>query len=144
TTLENRVMPLVRYEIGDYAVATDQTCDCGRTLPLVGRIVGRGVNLFVDADRKRFVPWDLFRPLKDREWVKQYQVVQRGISHFRVRFVSERPFGPQDESDVSDHFKRILDHVPTIEFERVDKIARAPSGKFMTALCEIPQSAEQA
>lgn len=60
TTLENRIMPLIRYEIGDYALATDSVCSCGRTLPCIGKIIGRGVNLFVGIDGKRFVPWDLF------------------------------------------------------------------------------------
>jgi hypothetical protein len=31
---EGRLMPLVRYEIGDYAVAAEGICGCGRTLPV--------------------------------------------------------------------------------------------------------------
>ena len=41
TTLENYLMPLVRYEIGDYAIAARGTCSCGRTLPLIGRVMER-------------------------------------------------------------------------------------------------------
>ena len=48
TTLRNRLMPLIRYEIGDYAIAAEGPCRCGRTLPLIGRIAGRDINLFVD------------------------------------------------------------------------------------------------
>jgi hypothetical protein len=33
TTLQNNLMPLVRYEIGDYAVAGVEQCRCGRTPP---------------------------------------------------------------------------------------------------------------
>jgi phenylacetate-CoA ligase len=137
TTLENHLMPLIRYEIGDYAIATDKTCACGRTLPCIGKIIGRGVNLFVGLDGKRFVPWDLFRPLKAREWIRQYQVAQTAVGRFKVRYVADRPLAPDDEADVLRHFETILRCPATLEFERQDRIARAPSGKFMTAICEI-------
>ncbi len=119
TTLENHLMPLIRYEIGDYAIAAQGACRCGRNLPRLERIVGRVINLFLDRDGKRFVPWDLFRPMKDREWVTQYQVVQRDIA------------------DVRRHFEGILHSPVTLEFERLEQIPRAPSGKFMAALCEL-------
>ena len=41
TTLQNRLMPLVRYDMGDYALALNQRCECGRTLPLIGKVLGR-------------------------------------------------------------------------------------------------------
>ncbi len=63
TTLENFVMPLVRYEIGDYAVAASGDCSCGRTLPLIGRVVGRGMNLFRSLDGKLLTTWDLVNVL---------------------------------------------------------------------------------
>ena len=50
TTLENYLMPLVRYEIGDYAIASNAQCACGRTLPLLGRVLGRQSNLFRKSD----------------------------------------------------------------------------------------------
>ena len=52
-------MPLVRYEIGDYAIAADGRCDCGRSLPLIGKIVGRGMNLFRRGESELISPWHL-------------------------------------------------------------------------------------
>ena len=46
TTLENRLMPLIRYDLGDYATILDEPCACGRTLPRIGNILGRAINLF--------------------------------------------------------------------------------------------------
>lgn len=137
TTLENRLMPLVRYEIGDYAIATDRPCACARTLPCIGKIVGRGVNLFLGQDGRRFVPWDLFRPLKDRTWIRQYQIAQTARDQFRIRYVAERELASSDESAVERHFAAVLQCAVKLEFERCDRIARSPSGKFMTAICEI-------
>ena len=140
TTLHNRLMPLVRYEIGDYAIAARESCSCGRTLPTIGKILGREINLFIDGNRKRFSPWALFRPLTAREWVKQFQIGQRDIGRFVVRFVSERPLAAADEAEIRAHFETILRFPATVAFERMPQLPRAPSGKFMMALNECPES----
>ena len=57
TTLENQLMPLVRYEIGDYMVASRSPCRCGRTLPTFERVIGRGLNLFRLANGRLLSPW---------------------------------------------------------------------------------------
>jgi len=139
TTLQNRLMPLIRYEIGDYAFAADNGCRCGRTLPCIGAVGGRDINLFIDSDGKRFTPWPLFRPLLEREWIRQDQIVQRGIDRFVVRYVGDRTLSREDEAEFQSHFETILKSPASIsiEFQRLDHIARAPSGKFMMALCEI-------
>ena len=40
TSLHNRVMPLIRYEVGDFA-EVGPPCPCGRGLPVIARIMGR-------------------------------------------------------------------------------------------------------
>ncbi len=137
TTLRNRVMPLIRYEIGDWAIAADGACRCGRTLPRIGAVGGRDINLFTDREGKPFTPWPLFRPLLVREWITQNQIVQRGIDRFLVRYVGDRTLSPDDEAEFHRHFEATLHTPATIAFERLEKIARAPSGKFMMALNEM-------
>lgn len=144
TTLHNYLMPLVRYEIGDYAIAAQGGCRCGRTLPRIGQILGREINLFVDSDGKRFVPWPLFRPLTAREWITQYQVVQREVGRFVIRFVSDRDLAPQDEAEIGKHFESTTHAPVSIEFERLKQIPRAPSGKFMMAMSEIVARPDEA
>jgi phenylacetate-CoA ligase len=138
TTLHNRLMPLVRYEIGDYAVAAEGACRCGRTLPRIGAIAGRDINLFTDSAGKHFTPWPLFQPLLVREWIKQDQIVQRGIGRFVIRYVGDRTLSRDDEMEIHRHFETILHSPASIEFERVEQIPRAPSGKFMMAMNEMP------
>jgi len=59
TTLENYLMPLIRYEIGDYAVAAANICGCGRTLPLIGRIARSRSRSLSDGRRAHVSPYDL-------------------------------------------------------------------------------------
>jgi phenylacetate-CoA ligase len=44
TSLHNFAMPLIRYDLGDYAEAGEH-CACGRSLPVIRRILGRVRNM---------------------------------------------------------------------------------------------------
>jgi phenylacetate-CoA ligase len=142
TTLHNRLMPLIRYEIGDYAIATEGPCPCGRTLPRIGRVAGRDINLFVSTNGRRFTPWPLFQPLLRREWIKQNQIVQRANDCFVVRYVGDRTLTVEDETEIRKHFQKIVRSPFTLSFERLEIIPRAPSGKFMMALNETENPAQ--
>jgi phenylacetate-CoA ligase len=50
TDLRGRTMPLLRYDTGDLAVAAEGPCECGRPLPLLGRMEGRADGALVRSD----------------------------------------------------------------------------------------------
>jgi phenylacetate-CoA ligase len=134
TTLENRLMPLIRYEIGDYAIASDEACACGRTLPLIGKVIGRGINLFRMPDGRLVSPWPLIGPLKARPELRQFQIVQDEADHFVLRFVSEHDLDAAAQSQIADRFCEILGMRAALKFERMDSIPRTAGAKFMIAL----------
>jgi phenylacetate-CoA ligase len=108
TTLENRLAPLVRYEIGDYAVAASGTCSCGRTLPLIGKVVGRGINLFSLGDGRLISPWHLSTAVRQCGEVKQFQIVQNAVQRFTVRFVSDTALTAEAEQTIRIGFGKVL------------------------------------
>ena len=137
TTLENYLAPLIRYEIGDYATAVVGNCSCGRSLPLIGKVVGRSINLFRLKTGEIYLPWRIYDFLDDLTEARQLQLIQRTLDHFIVRFVRDAPLSPEIEAAVK---KRIADGIGggvTVTLERVSEIARTKRGKFMAALCEI-------
>jgi len=52
TDLRNRAMPLIRYRIEDVAVASEESCPCGRTYPLLARVAGRVADYLVTCNGK--------------------------------------------------------------------------------------------
>jgi len=139
TTLENRVMPLIRYEIGDYALASDEQCPCGRTLPTIGKVVGRGINLFRMPEGPRVSPWPLIGPLRAREEIRQFQIVQEAHRRYRVRYVSDIELDVAARHDIHARFAAILGLELEVAFERTASIERTAGGKFMTALSNITE-----
>ena len=138
TTLQNYLMPLVRYEIGDYAVAAQGRCSCGRTLPLLGRVLGRQLNLFRKPDGGLISGWGTVGTLRKFPELKTFQVVQKSMLQFCVRYVADRPLTAECETQIQAKFREYLGEQTKVAFEHVDAIERASSGKFMVTLCEVP------
>jgi phenylacetate-CoA ligase len=134
TTLENRLMPLIRYEIGDYAIASDVSCACGRTLPVLGKVIGRGINLFRLPGDRTVSPWPLVGPLKSRPELRQFQIVQEAYDRYVVRYAADRDLDPSAEEAIAAGFRTILNVPLSVAFDRTEELQRSASGKFMTAL----------
>ena len=138
TTLENRLMPLVRYEIGDYAIASKEPCPCGRTLPRIERVVGRSVNLFRMDDGRLMSPWRVLDRIKGYPELGQIQVVQTEVQAYCVRHTGGRPVSREIETKLRDDFRTLFAQPrASLSFEKVAEIPRTRSGKCMTAICEL-------
>lgn len=59
TSLVNRAMPLIRYEIGDIGRIGDNSCDCGKTGKIIQLKSGRTYDYYIDGERK--ITGDYFR-----------------------------------------------------------------------------------
>jgi phenylacetate-CoA ligase len=137
TTLENHLMPLVRYDLSDYAIAAAGTCRCGRTLPLLGRILGRKRVMFRTADGRLYFPYVLIDALRLTPAIRQYQLVQVATEAFRVRYVADATLDRNTQSRIRNEFQTILHTPVTIEFDRIAEFARTRSGKFLQAISDF-------
>jgi phenylacetate-CoA ligase len=137
TTLQNHLMPLVRYEIGDYATVTTEPCKCGRTLPALDRVIGRSVNLFRLRGGKLLSPWRLMGAVRDRLELKQYQIVQYAFDRFAIKLVVDRPWSSEQERLLHEDFSKIIGAEVAVSLERVEEIRRSPNRKFMNTISEV-------
>jgi phenylacetate-CoA ligase len=136
TTLHNFVMPLVRYDIGDYA-EVGPPCPCGRGLPVLRRILGRVRNTLVTADGKRYWPILSSQSLLGVAPIRQHQFVQTAYDRVEVRLVMDGPL----TADQTSAARRILEKnfPPGIRFDfvLVDKLTRSAGGKFEDFVSQV-------
>ena len=136
TTLNNFAMPLIRYEIGDYAEA-GAACACGRGLPVIRRVLGRERNLAVTPDGRKFYPsfaaevWSQIAP------IRQIQLAQRTPRDIEVRIAAARTITPDEERRLEAALRQTLGHPYEFTFVRLENIPRAASGKYEDFVCEI-------
>ncbi|HEX3234711.1 MAG TPA: hypothetical protein VHR41_10985 [Gemmatimonadales bacterium] len=133
TSLGLTAMPLIRYRMGDMAARLPGTCACGRGLGMVTRVQGRTAHAIRRADgapiTTPFVT-SLFGRVDAHDWVRRFQV--REEPGRQLRFLLDVRSAP---SDAQHH--RLRKSVETalglefrVEFELVDRIPNAPSGKL--------------
>src|SRR5262249_31189179 len=80
-------MPLIRYELGDYAEVGTKNPRYGRTLPTLPRILGRYRNLFRFRDGTRIWPVATRFFLHEFMSLRQFQIVQTDFDHIEIRYV---------------------------------------------------------
>jgi len=139
TSLHNFAMPLIRYELGDYA-EFGEPCPCGRGLPVLRRIAGRVRNMLVTATGEHF--WPSFRS-GSPAWVasiRQCQWAQIEYDLVEVRLVTAAALSAEQEQGLRG---LILARLPPgfhVRFAYREQIARSTGGKYEDFVCEIPVS----
>ena len=131
TGLTNRAMPLIRYRIGDRAIAgSGERCPCGRDTPMLAGVTGRSVDMFFGGDG-RMVDGEYFTHLLYfRPWLRQFQVIQRQTDLVVYRLVADGPIPEADRSELIEKTKAALGDECNVEIEMVDSIEPSSSGKL--------------
>jgi phenylacetate-CoA ligase len=136
TPLHNLAMPLIRYEIGDYA-EVGPPCACGRGLPVLARVMGRVRNILVGAAGERY--WPSFGTTRFRTLapVRRHQFVQKRRNSLEARLVVERPLTADEEGNLRAHILSRLPEPFEITFSYVDDIPPSAGGKLENFISEV-------
>jgi phenylacetate-CoA ligase len=133
TDLTNFAMPLIRYDIGDIAVAA-AGCPCGRPWPVVGEIIGRFSDRVVTDDGASHPALELEVALfyyhtdlaKD---ILQYQFVQRGPGDLEILYVPRSEPDPRTAEAIRQALLEPLRGKARITVTPVSRIEGQDSGK---------------
>lgn len=132
TELNNYAMPLIRYRLGDFAVAVDpeKVCACGRGLPLIGPVQGR-IQATILGTRKQLIPGTFFaRLFSNYDYaVRQFQVVQKDFGAITLNIVKAHRY---DDSVLEQILKEIRKHLSDdikVDVKFVDVIPLGRTGK---------------
>jgi phenylacetate-coenzyme A ligase PaaK-like adenylate-forming protein len=136
TPLHNFAMPLVRYDIGDYA-EVGEPCACGRGLPVLKRILGRVRNMLTTADGRRYWPVFGTRALIDAAPVLQHQFVQKAHNLVQARLVVAAPLTAGQEARFHERVQSQLPPGVRLSIVYCDRIERSASGKFEDFVSEV-------
>lgn len=138
SSLNNVAMPLLRYDTGDLATASDGACSCGRTLPSFANIVGRYSRIAFLPDGTLTLVGLLRETMEALDGdalagVQLFQIHQSRDRNFELRVVSRKALSPS----LTKVFAEVWKASPTtkglsLRIVRVDSLARSQGGKFQT------------
>ncbi len=144
SVLGNMAMPLLRYKIGDRAVASQRRCGCGRHWPLLERIEGRSTEALHLPSGGIVVP-EVFIHLigvADKDCVVwRFRVIQHRVGSFTILL---EPRDGVDGAELVANGRALRSRIQpavedsSIEIEWVDRIPESRSGKVVVTECRIP------
>lgn len=139
TPLDVRVMPLLRFDTGDLAVAPRTACACGKAGPCIERLDGRRASLLETARGDRYSPFAVLE-FVDALGVPESQIIQHRPGELTVVV----PAGSSISADVSAELRRRICHYlgedTDVRIRRDGRFVHTTSGKRNAYLSLVPSA----
>ncbi len=130
TPFYNLAMPLIRYELGDHAILSPEPCGCGRTLPILERILGRSRNIFRFVDGTSIWPVLLSRDFQAFVPSRQFQLVQLTQTDIEFRYVPAAADQVNDLPGLTAYLRSKLHPSVSVSLAAATAIPRSEGGKY--------------
>ena len=137
TDLSNFGMPFIRYKNGDIARYSEQSCSCGRKLPLLSTVEGRVLDA-IKRSNGSLLPGEFFpHLLKDLDGLVRYQVIQKDIDTLDLNLVVNDTFKQASLVEVEAIIKQALHDDVVISFNFLDEIPKTEMGKTRVTISHV-------
>ena len=140
SSFTTQVVPLLRFAIGDTAIASRETdaCLCGLPFPVIEAIVGRVDDVLCTPDRGLIGRLDtVFKGLPNS--IVEAQIVQTSAEIIVLRVVPDRSrYRPEHARQLVRQMRGRLGQVVAIEVEEVSEIPRSANGKIRSVINLCP------
>lgn len=132
TTIDDSLIPRIRYATGDYFTPLGSSCECGSELPVV-RIEGRATHMIRLRDGRVVSPGDVDTAVGVLPWLDLYQLEQDRTGACTFRYVPNAKAHPHDATALESRLADAL--APNdVRLEAVDYISSERSGKFQPCI----------
>ena len=135
TGLLNYDQPLIRYRMGDLVrLSKNQTCPCGRQMPVVDEIIGRVEDTVIGPDGREMVRFhSIYYNIPS---IMEGQIIQHTLTDFEVKLVVSKPITEDIKSLIIKRMKSQLGEIKVF-VNVVDSIPRNANGKFVSVISNV-------
>ncbi len=137
TSLTNRLMPMIRYQIGDHGRLLKEPCSCGSPFPLMEMDVCRSNDLLQTPNGQRIYPSWLIHLLDGVKGIQQYQFRQRALDRITLYLVAEQIDLQTLQQQLEPQLQQKMGATMQLQIEWVAKIERGSSGKHRFVCCDL-------
>lgn len=147
TSLFNYAMPFIRYSIGDVGVPSNDTCPCGRSLPLMKIVLGRKDAFLKLPGDKILSPMVFNYAISTFPYyqdIDQYQIHQKKIDDIDVNLKIGNFSIPKERMAIefTNHFKKFLELPSEIRLNVafLEEIPLSKTGKLRSVWSDVPNA----
>ena len=138
TDLNNRGMPLLRYQIEDMGVLSEEACACGRGLPIMKEVSGRVADFLKTRSGDAVSGISLIElTLTKVPGVEQMQLVQESLDQLLVNRVKGVDYTSETDQRLVEEFQIVFGEDTAIVIADVDEIPPLSNGKYRFSICNI-------
>jgi len=144
TALHSFAMPIIRYGMGDLAVASANSCPCGSPFSTVESLQGRIIDYLQLSDGRQLHPFQVLNEivLSGENWISEYQFEQQEPDQFLIRIVPRRSVTNDEKGDLRRALHKELGENVQLRIEVVSEIPRSASGKLHFCRFSVGQDRE--
>ncbi len=136
TPLHNDYMPLIRYEIGDFAEALEP-CQCGRGLSTLGRVIGKHRPLMHLPNGTKKSSHVLAGVLRDVGGFHQFQLHQSRIDSVLLKLVPAAEWNAERSAVMISDIQAFFEGPISVTIECSDRIRPERSGKLQSFVSDL-------
>lgn len=129
TSLSNRVMPFIRYEIGDSGKLKAGECSCGSPFPMMEMGVCRSNDIIRTPAGQHIYPAYFIHLLDGLSGIRQYQFVQDSPDRIKLYVASTHELSDEIIRELQGRVSTEVDEQMKLEVIQADEIPRTISGK---------------
>lgn len=141
TNLDNFSMPLIRYDIGDFAVKGERVFnfDGIESVFDIESVVGRALGFFKKRSGDLIHSHHMVQQMFFKNWIKQFQFYQGSYDLIECRIVVRKgeTYSDSDIKDVIDKCEVLTKGDVKIEVKIVDEILPTASGKYLYTISDL-------
>lgn len=129
TSLSNRLMPFIRYDLGDSGRLVEGECACGSPFPIMEMGVCRHNDLIKTPGGKQIHPGVFNHLLDGLTQIRQFQWVQRELNRLELNLVCAEILNAETLARIEAELHAKVDALMQLDVRYVDEIPRSVSGK---------------
>lgn len=137
TDLHNYSMPRLRYQLGDVARLSNESCKCGKQLWVLQEIEGREDDIFVSKEGKLVHGHFWNHIARNMHGIKQFQLIQHDNESVTLKIVKNEKFKPEEVEYFVRQIRNVLGD-SNINVVYCEGIEPTVSGKLRYAVREFP------
>jgi phenylacetate-CoA ligase len=141
TSLVNKAMPFIRYDLEDMGVPSDKICECGWNFKLMELLEGRKDDFLVMPNEYLMSPRKVVPVVEMTPGIKEFQIVQETRDIITIYIVKDENYTQKAEQALKEQLHTLFktsgcQEFITINIEYMDKIPRK-RGKLRIVISKV-------
>ena len=132
TSFTTHGTPLIRYDIGDRIILSDnKQCSCGNKNPVVEKILGRIDDYIFSPETGKINLGNISNTLKDVYGIKKFQIIQNELNKIIIKIIVDKDiFDKKNKNKFIKNWRDRVGNKMKIELLEVENIEVEKSGKY--------------